>query len=185
MLTKYGKIAIQFTNASQYPLFQPNPYPEKGVIPFKNAAGVDKFFSMFLRSNSDSPVKNVNSSGVIFGSGNTPATEDDYCLESIISQNVNLSKGSSRVFRWDFENSKLYIGIDYTISNTGAESIEIKEVGKTVSAYSSSELNGDATGNEFVVLLDRTVLDVPVIIPAGESGVVRYEFEYDYSTTVE
>lgn len=185
MLTKFGKIAIQFTNASQYPLFQPNPYPEKGVITFKNVLGADKFFSVFLRGNSDYPVTSYNDAGVIFGSGDTPATENDYNLESKITSGVTITKGSNRVYRWDFENKKLYIGMDYTIANNGSSALEIKEIGKQVSVYTSSELNGDATTNENRVLLDRTVLETPVTIPAGESGVVRYEFEYNYSTTVE
>ena len=89
---------------------------------------------------------------------------------------------SNQAYRWDFENNKFYVGFDYTIQNAGPESIEIKEVGKLSSAYTSSTLNGDATSNESRVLLDRTILESPVIIPAGESGVIRYEFEYDFSS---
>lgn len=185
MLTKYGKIAVQFTNASQYPLFQPNPSTEKGVISFKDNLGADQFFSMFVKGISDNPVTSNNDYGVVFGTGNTPATENDYSLESKISSNVTLSKGSNRIYRWDFENKKFYIGMDYTIANRGSESLEITEIGKVVSAYTSSALNENASGNEHRVLLDRTVLESPVIIPAGQSGVVRYEFEYNFSTTVE
>ena len=185
MLTKYGKKAVQFTNNGAYPLFYANPSPQKGVIPFKNPSGEDKFYSMFTRSNSDYPTTSTSSNGVCIGSGNTPATENDYQLESMITQNVAITRGDNQVYRWDFENNKFYVGFDYTIANNGSESIEIKEVGKIASAYTSSTLNGNATSNESKVLIDRTILTAPVIIPAGESGVVRYEFEYDFSSSVE
>ena len=97
-----------------------------------------------------------SSSGVTLGSGSTPATVDDYKLESAITKGLSVS--ITRIY----ENPvKLVI----LITNTSDAPITIAEVGW-------QSLFGGA-----YALADRTVLDTPVTIPAGGIGKIEYEIK--------
>ena len=109
--------------------------------------------------------------GVSFGTGTTPATVSDYALESILGDNkINVSTPSSISFsRYDtYEEYTVTFGV----TNKTAEAITISEVGLT-----SLPLKG--TPN-YYALVDRTVLDTPVTIPAGQSKQITYTIRFNY-----
>lgn len=63
----------------------------------------------------------------------------------------------------------------YTITNSSATDITIAEVGLWgYINYAASSMEN--------ALLERTVLDEPVTIPAGGIGMVTYSIRYNYPT---
>jgi hypothetical protein len=107
-----------------------------------------------------------NANGVYFGDGDTPPTVDDYTL----SGNV-LTTGSATVkVTKNFDNDGITITGLYTITNTGDTDFTIREVGLFLNqGY-----------NRY--LMERTVLDTPVTIPAGGIGQVTYTIRFNYPT---
>lgn len=109
--------------------------------------------------------------GVVFGDGNTPVTVDDYTLSGNVITGLSASAGVS------IENTEEYTEYTavYTIPNTGSEDITIKEIGLFFSTQQSSAL---ATK----ILIERTVLDEPLTIPAGGVGQITYTIKLAYPT---
>lgn len=116
----------------------------------------------------------INSTGTLgngylmLGTGTTAPTADDYHLESPIT--TNLSCDSVSVSRTSL--TKTYTA---TFTNSGSSDITVTEVGFIVYIlynYSNSNENSDH------FLMDRTVLDTPITIPAGESRTVTYELSF-------
>lgn len=101
-----------------------------------------------------SAVQLGNGSGIVVGAGNTPPTINDYKLENQITNGITSSIGFS-------ENGRVI-----TITNTSADNITIKEIGFVGSAYKSS--------SGYSCLIDRTLLETPLTIPAGGVGIITY-----------
>lgn len=104
---------------------------------------------------------------VVFGTGTTPATLSDYKLESTITSGISASASGSASNTEDTGT----LTFVYTVNNTSSESITIGEIGYRASVP-------DRSGHVYNVLIDRTVLDTPVTIPAGSSGTLVYVIEY-------
>lgn len=101
--------------------------------------------------------------GTRFGSGTTPPTKDDYCLENDIGDSVTLSsQGSTSVTVTDD-----YVEYSATFGITAKETVAISEVGLFMSNY---------------VMVERTVLETPITIPAGQSKQVTYTIRMNYPT---
>lgn len=109
---------------------------------------------------------NNAASGVYFGTGATAPSYDDYTLSGDI---IHTATASTAVNIADLDNGKAITG-KYTITNTGAEEITISEIG-LVYAFST-----------FRILVERTVLDTPVTIPAGGIGLVEYTITFNLPT---
>ena len=119
------------------------------------------------------PFKNMNT-GVSFGTGTTPATASDYKLESLLdSTQINVATPSVVSFsRFDAYDE---YSVTFGITNKTVEAITISEVGLTAVPYYSS------SGTTSVyVLVDHTVLDTPVTIPAGQSKQITYTIRFNY-----
>ena len=113
-------------------------------------------------------VVNSNDSGVSFGIGTTPANATDYKLEnSLPSTQISVSVPSavsySRVDTYE------EYSVTFGVTNKTAEAITISEVGLTAAPQSA-----------YPVLVDRTVLDTPVTIPAGQSKQITYTIRFNY-----
>ena len=119
------------------------------VINFKNVA--------FYLSNSNN--------GIVVGSGRTPATIDDYKLESMITSGLSASIAKSI----DSDNDTI---IALTFTNTSSADITIGEIGYVGTVYIDNNFGGSK-----YVLLERTVLDSPVTIPAGGIGKIEYSIK--------
>lgn len=110
--------------------------------------------------------------GAILGTGNTPPTLDDYKLSGNLV--TGFSYTSSK--KVTFEDNGATIEFLYTITNTTEDSIYIGEIGII------SNLNGNSNGENYKALLERTVLDSPVTIPAGGVGQITYTIRMNYPT---
>lgn len=102
--------------------------------------------------------------GVQFGSGTTPANGTDYCLESPVSL---LFSNPSAVLT-----NPVPEGTEYTVTFgvSTTEDVTISEVGCFVSAIGFIGSNA----YDSPILIDRTVLETPITIKAGQSKQISY-----------
>lgn len=122
----------------------------------------------------------TSSSGFYVGSGSTPATENDWQLEHPLLDN-KLKANYTTSYTINSGQTVMYVNYDYVITNLTQDEITIRELGRFAAVYTNTT-KGDSVGNtKKVVLVDRTVLETPVVIPAGEAATVRYQFAYDAS----
>lgn len=101
--------------------------------------------------------------GIVIGSGTTPATYHDYKLENMITSGLSATRvyadGKTRI----------------TLTNNSGGDITIGEIGVQMYSYTTAlSTSNNETGRK-VVLVERTVLDSPMTIPNGGSGVIDYE----------
>ena len=145
---------------------------------FRGLDGGANFLEMYMKSSSSYPVQPIftfNNSfpgnGVSFGDGSVPPTLDDYTLSGSPITTLSIT---SAVIVSNNEDDASITGV-YTITNTGSDEVTIREVAmfRSVPRYTS--------GN-FTIMLDRTVLDNPVTIPAGGIGQVTYTIRLNCPT---
>lgn len=109
---------------------------------------------------------------VLLGDGDAEPTIHDYCLSGEMITTVNCV---SKQHATTVQNGKYTLTNTFTIQNTGTEPITIREVAwGNRQFYTSSDTTN--------LIYDRTVLDEPVTIPAGELGVVVYKLELTIPT---
>lgn len=109
----------------------------------------------------------------LFGDGTTPPTPNDYKMESGLSE-TNLAISVQYQTTTDGNINKHVANI--TITNNNATDITITEIGHFTSKVYKS--NGNS-GSSAYALLDRTLLDKPLIIPAEGIGKIKYTIEVD------
>lgn len=116
---------------------------------------------------------------VLFGSGSTLPTENDTDVESLIT-GITASYSSLTNPPVLVEGEKVYRYIDYTITNNNSNSITIREVCFYLVVVAGGSAIGDTivaqSSNYGTILFSRSLLDNPVTIAAGESGIVRVKF---------
>ena len=122
-------------------------------------------FSNMNNYNSTTSAQNVE-----FGIGTTPATVNDYKLESEITTGISVAYPSSVTT----EQTDSYILWTVTFGVTASVEVTISEIGLKSRAVIG---DGGSTNN---VLVDRTVLDAPVTIPAGQSKQITYTIRFNY-----
>ena len=123
---------------------------------------------------------NVSANGVCFGTGTTPATTSDYCLESILgSTRISVSVPSAVSFSQGSTFDEYSVG--FGVTNTTDEEITISEVGLIATPYYTFASQGSTV---YYVLVDRTLLDVPVTIPAHETKHIAYTIRFNYGDAV-
>ena len=103
--------------------------------------------------------------GVILGDGNTPVSLSDYCL----SGNLITDFSASTSVAVSYNNGKITAVATYNIVNTGASAFTIKEIGNRV--------RRTAGGYNYDILIARALLETPVTIAPGDTGVVTYKIE--------
>ena len=114
---------------------------------------------------------NNNGFGVSFGTGTTPATMSDYSIESgLDSTKINVSE--QRAVSYSRGDTFDEYSVSFGVTNITAEAITISEVGLIIGVTSGS--------SEYAVLVDRTVLDVPVTIPPHETKHIAYTIRFNY-----
>ena len=107
--------------------------------------------------------------GVIFGTGTTPPSIDDYTISGDIITGLN----SSAVFDTSFDDAGRTVTTTYTLTNTNDEAVTIGEIASVMGAGSSSS---------YAILLERTVLESPITIEPGGVGQVTYTIRMNYPT---
>lgn len=107
--------------------------------------------------------------GVVFGTGDTPPTIDDYKLSGSIITTITGSYNKS----YKYKDGQMVYSFLYTLTNTGSEPVTIREVGwlAGIGGYST------------YAYMNRTVLDTPVTIEAGGMGQVEYNIYVDIPQT--
>ena len=109
--------------------------------------------------------------GVFFGTNATPATASDYDLGSIILSS-NMSVIVPTEVSFNVTNEYQEYTATYGVRNKTEEAISIAEIGLFAGVGSSSSMSR--------CLVDRTVLDTPVTIPAGQSKQITYTIRFNY-----
>ena len=115
---------------------------------------------------------NSKYAGVCFGTGTTPADINDYNIEAPITTGLTVTT-PSRTSVNETDSYKEYTGT-YGVTNTSSADITITEIGLKGQVYS------DSSGASTAILVDRTVLDTPVTIPAGQSKQITYTIRFNY-----
>ena len=116
-----------------------------------------------------------SSNGVVLGDGDTPPTFEDYSLAGNTISNFTFTASMSTL---KTDDSGATIRALYTITNNNSVEITIKELCLIVNATQYSGAN-DASNK---IVLERTVLDTPVTIPAGGIGQVEYTITFNLPT---
>ena len=106
--------------------------------------------------------------GVLFGTGTTPPTLNDYTISGEAVKNLSVSVA----YKETDDESVHTLEILYTITNVATEPVTIGEI----AAFCGTGINAKGA------LLERTVLDSPVTIPAGGVGQVTYTVRMNYPT---
>ena len=147
-----------------------------GNLPVKNTTGLVRYLtggSTFYTSTTKAVTTSADAAGISVGTGNTAATEDDFQLAEPLTSGINLVL-TETVYGAD-EPGYPYVQYKVTVTNTGSDPITIKEIcyKQTLNA---AKYPGYATGaGDHICMLDRTVLDTPVTIAAGDSGIITYK----------
>lgn len=99
---------------------------------------------------------------LVVGSGTTPVTEDDYCLESEITTLSSVAVTTSR----NCANGT--VTYKKTMTNTSSDAITVSEIGIAfIAVYATSGTS--SSGTAFPVLAFREVLDTPITVAAGDT----------------
>lgn len=101
--------------------------------------------------------------GVFFGSGTTPPTVNDYSLESFIDTGLTITEPSAV----SDNTTDDYWEMSVTYGIYASSDLTISEVGLFVTNNKSVDIANS-------VMIDRTVLENPIVIPAGQSKQVTY-----------
>lgn len=135
-------------------------YPSQYFKPFNHMKS--------LQSN----LGNSGLSGVVLGTGTTPATSDDITLAgNVISTYTYTSSAVAQQTDNGYEATATY-----TITNTGTDAFTVSELCFFASAYNSDSSSSGP------MLLERTVLENPLTIEAGGIGVLTYTIRMNYPT---
>ena len=119
------------------------------------------------------------SNGLIFGTGSTPATENNYSLENQITTGLTFTSGSVNFFQ--VSDGKYLAKVSHILTNTSGSEINIYEIGVVGQCYL-----GTGSGSSTIdVLFERTVLTEPITIQPGESKLVTYEIAFNHVLTLE
>lgn len=105
--------------------------------------------------------------GLHFGDGNTAPTKDDYYLSG--NQITTLNR-SSQVIENFFDGDTIGTRFALTVRNTGTSEVTVREMAWVI--------NLQASNASKYFMLDRTVLDEPVTIAAGDYAVIRYTISF-------
>jgi hypothetical protein len=119
-------------------------------------------------------------SGVYFGSGSTPASKADYNLEEPITSGLSITNPTSLI--WAKNGDGNYSACaDFIIRNTRQVEISISEIGVFTPVTTTSNIAPSSNVQVYNVLMERTVLDAPIVIPVGEAKVITYKITFNQS----
>lgn len=128
----------------------------------------------FPNSISGSVTLNATNAGISIGTGNTPATKNDTNLESTITSGVIVTMVSITV--GNETNGDPFLKYIFSVVNTGSSALTIREIGYK-QTLTATLFPGYTSSTNVVCLLDRTVFDTPIVIQAGDAGVVEYKLK--------
>lgn len=115
--------------------------------------------------------------GVAFGDGTVPPTVEDVKLSGKQHTWIQSSNTTCEL-SYGEDTDDLLVTAVYTINNTTGSDVTISEVG----FFGCTQFYNSSIGYRYIpVLLERTLLDVPITIPAGGVGKVTYTIRRSYA----
>ena len=132
------------------------------AFPVSSAAA--PYMGRFIKG---SPVGYTSWGGVAFGDGSTPVSFDDYTLAGQVHTAYDATASISK----SVDDDGATITALYTITNNSDVDMVIAELG-LFHGYN----------NVIQFMVERTVLDSPVTIPAGGVGQITYTIRMNYPT---
>lgn len=110
--------------------------------------------------------------GTFFGTGTTPATVDDIVLESPITRTdiTHASPGTPGLCV-ELNADHMLISATHKVTNKSGQDIAITELGAYGNMFTSTDVP---------FMLDHTVLQDPIVIPAGQTVPIDYEIRFPY-----
>ena len=112
--------------------------------------------------------------GITFGTGTTPPTENDNDLESPVYNTTGSLSCYYTGVSVNKEGTKYAITYQFTVTNKSSSPKTITEIGLILQATSSPGVSSN-------ILIDRTVLETPIVLPADNSAVpIKYTMEFDW-----
>ena len=143
------------------------------TVDFKITNGGKKY-STSITTSSIPPFKAIGywatdftSKGVCFGTGTTPPTLSDYYLESVLD-NAQIAVTPPSAVAFSQGDAFDEYSASFGVTNKTDGPVTISEVG--LLAYPGVN----------AALVDRTVLDTPVTIPAHETKHIAYTIRFNY-----
>lgn len=149
---------------------------DRGGVPGRAVNGEFRYFNgtlSFLSSPTKAVTKDANAAGISVGIGSTAATEDDWQLENTLTTGINITL-TETAYGNDAPGIP-YVQYKVTVTNTGSDPITVKEIGYKQTVGSVKYPGAPNDSGTIVFLLDRTVLDTPVTIAAGDAGIITYK----------
>lgn len=154
-----------------------------GLLPVFNTSGMTRFasstFSYFPKTVYHQFTTSVATPGISVGTGSTAPSKGDTNLENTITSGIS-GAVSSTVAGCEASGTP-YLEHSVAVTNTGSEPITIAEIGYKQQFYYAS-IYGAAGNATDVCLLDRTVLDSPITIQAGDTGIIKYTLKTAHAT---
>lgn len=142
-------------------------------LALKKATSADNYAGAMIFAN----ISNVNtavdgSSGVVFGTGSSVAP-DDYTISGDVISGISYNTAIS----YFNDGAKAEKTVVYTITNNNETDITISEIG-----YFEKVPAGKNSSATTYSLIEHTVLDSPVTIPAGGVGQITYTIRMNFPT---
>lgn len=124
----------------------------------------------------------VGSIGIYTGSNATPPSPTDYAIKGIGGLQYNLTYTTSGAL------GKRCLDAIIELTNKNSTTVTINEVGLVQYMYypiiTSSSSSPSIEKKESAFLLDRSLLDVPLVLTPNESGVLKYYIDIDITPNV-
>lgn len=112
----------------------------------------------------------LGTDGTWFGKGTTPPTVDDYTMEAAYVNGEFTIQCASAV-TGTHTNTFYSISIVYNITNTTSRDLPISEIGV---------FGRNISTGQYYCLLDHTILENPVVIPAKHTVAMEYVIKFPY-----
>lgn len=157
-------------------------------VTVKTASGVERYTSGAVDNNSISVITlneasyfrqntYVNNTGTYFGDGTGELTRDSYKLFG----NVITGLAVTSNIKTTRENDIVTKEVTFTVANNNAQDITISEIGifgGSGKYYPNIDSSSTSSYSDYL-LLEHTLLDEPVTIPAGGVGQVTYTITFN------
>lgn len=126
----------------------------------------------WLGSMTNPQATSLGTHGTWFGKGTTPPTPDDYTMEDPYV-NGELSVQCASVVTATHTEESYSISMVYNVTNTTSEDLTISEIG----VFGFHIITGG-----YYCLLDHTILENPVVVPAKRTVAMEYVIKFPYGT---
>lgn len=110
-----------------------------------------------------------------FGNGKTPATGDDFNIESPLS---NISITSQSGINISVDSAGISLSATFGVKNNDSVDVEVCEI----CHFEALRYSNASSNNSNIYLIDRTVLDTPIVIPPREVRHITYTIRLNYPT---